>query len=91
MTDEAASPRASGAPMDLIGKTVEWHHDGLYGPKRWFTAFVTGRNGDAYVGTVVNPGNYGKGLAVGDEANNLKPHLCTVIDSEPVTEDEECE
>lgn len=85
--------------MDLVGKVVRWEWHG-----EWFTARVTGRvQGDSYRGVVVDPGNRKVGVKdnvqlpepipykPGELVPNLLAHLCTVIDSEPVTDDEECE
>lgn len=74
--------------MDLIGKTVRWEFDG-----RWFTATVRRRDSSSgrYIGDVVDPGNFGEPMRSGYIAGNLDPDFLTVTDSEPVTEDEECE
>jgi hypothetical protein len=74
--------------MDLIGKTVEWAVDG-----RRFTAIVRRRDHTSgrYVAEVVDPGNFGEPMRPGYIAGNLAPEFLTVIDSEPVTEGEECE
>lgn len=97
MTDsEAASPMAaSGTPMDLIGKTVRWETVKWGG--MWFTARVFGEFDDElnrWDGFVVDPGNYrmrnGLGLHPGMFVG-LDPECTTVIDSEPDTDDPECE
>lgn len=82
--------------MDLIGKTVRWE-GGPSRPGQWFTVLLRKRStleGD-YWGTVVDPGTYGQRdwekLPLGEKVYGLDPALLTVIDSEPVTEDEECE
>lgn len=90
-SSSAATPPASGTPMDLIGKTVQWEYEGQWLPLRWFTATIDSRADDGtYTGTVVNPGNY-RGLTAGELVYHLKPGRCTVIDSEPDTDDPERE
>lgn len=84
--------------MDLIGKTVRWE-DREHRPGVWFTARVTGHGEveGGYEGVVVDPGNYSLSsyshwpFRSGDDVPNLLPELCTVIDSEPYTDDPECE
>lgn len=84
--------------MDLIGKTVRWENPQDQ-PGMWFTALVTDGSamGGSYTGTVIDPGNYRGRLwpfepfEVGEHVPNLVGTLCTVVDSEPITDDPECE
>jgi hypothetical protein len=87
MTSEAATPEASGTPMDLIGKTVRWEHNGV-----WFTANVLEwlPATQTWRGEVVDPGTF-KYYEPGFISYFGVRRYLTVIDSEPVTEDEECE
>lgn len=91
MTPEAATPEASGTPMDLVGKTVRWGRDTR--PGEWLTANVIAKNllhGDtSWHGVCVDPGTF-KHIKPGAPVR-LEADAITVIDSEPVTEDEECE
>ena len=73
--------------MDLIGKTVRWERDGY-----WFTMTVTGRFTETgtWHGPVVDPGTFGT-YQPGETAYFHMRELVTVIDSEPFTDDPECE
>jgi hypothetical protein len=73
--------------MDLVGKTVRWEHEG-----RWFTANVTKFQPEVGVWdcVVVDPGTF-RFWEPGHETYFGVRELVTVIDSEPYTEDEECE
>jgi hypothetical protein len=78
--------------VDLIGKTVRVDFtDGT-----WMTAHIHGHSprGAFVVGTCVDPGTcrtWDDPPQAGDHLPSIRPALCTVIDSEPVAEDEECE
>lgn len=81
--------------MDLIGKTVRWASHGFY-PGRWFTARVTGPNSwGGFEGECVDPGNWrdldGFAWTAGQVIPNMRPECMTVIDSEPDTQDLECQ
>jgi hypothetical protein len=83
--------------MDLVGKTVRWENR-LRSPGPWFTAYITGPGStgcDSYSGIVVDPGTYSspssEPWSPGDFVPNLVYEHCTVIDSEPDTQDPECE
>lgn len=94
MTSQPATPGAS-TPMDLIGKTVRWANHEYY-PGQWFTALVTAPNTwGGFEGECVDPGNWrdrgGFRWSAGQFIPNMRREFLTVIDSEPVTEDEECE
>lgn len=85
---EAASPMAaSGTPMDLIGKTVRWESNG-----KWFTATVTKFHPRLGVWdcVVVDPGTFDF-WKTGHPTYFGAYELVTVIDSEPDTDDPECE
>lgn len=90
----AATPVGSETPTDLVGKTVRWENPQVL-PGYWFTARVLHANvHGGYVGVVVDIGTYYDEMAdigPGSEIDGLHPPYLTVIDSEPVTEDEECE
>jgi hypothetical protein len=87
MTSEAATPGASGTPMDLIGTTVRWESG-----DHWFTATVVKWIPETrtWRGEVVNPGTF-RGYEPGGTTYFGVRRYITVLDSEPVTEDEECE
>ena len=94
-SSSAATPPASGSPMDLIGKTVRWETTKWGG--MWFTARVFGEYDDElnrWDGFVVDPGNYrmrnGNSLYPGMFVG-LDPENLAVIDSEPYIDDPECE
>jgi hypothetical protein len=77
--------------MDLIGKTVRWGRDDR--PGEWLTALVLYKNpirdDTSYCGECIDPGTFTY-IKPGNHVR-LEPGSVTVIDSEPVTEDEECE
>jgi hypothetical protein len=82
--------------MDLIGKTVRWEgREKLAG--QWFTARVISNYDDEFGGydlQVVDPGTFWPtGYRRSDIGDILFVHLdwLTVIDSEPDTQDPECE
>jgi hypothetical protein len=92
---EAATPQPSDSPLDLIGKTVRWEDPGRRGD--WFTALVLKRHRrpGMYYGHVLDTGTFFAGhpdlmYKPGDPVLLFRD-LFTVIDSEPVTEAEECE
>lgn len=73
--------------MDLIGKTVRWQRSNA-----WFTGVVQewiGLSG-TWRCEVVDPGTF-RYYKPGEDAFFAVREFITVIDSEPVTEDEECE
>jgi hypothetical protein len=77
--------------MDLIGKTVRWEgRTGMAG--HWYTARVRGTYDAEYDDWMVEVLDSGtrEDLAVGTVLYASADRI-TVIDSEPVTEDEECE
>jgi hypothetical protein len=79
--------------MDLVGKTVRWEDPS---GRDWFTAIVVKphRKPGMYYGEVLDPGTFAahrRDLFGPDGKVLLFRDLCTVVDSEPVTEDEECE
>jgi hypothetical protein len=86
--------------VDLVGKTVRWT-SGAPGDDTWFTAEVIGGYDDEFGGwdgMVVDQGTFRFRDAPGglrrlgvDEFVFLQADRITVIDSGPVTEDEECE
>ena len=78
--------------MDLIGKTVRWEVGSPRLGGHWYTATVISGYDDEFDGydvKVLDPGNR-PDLEVGDMLLALADRI-TVIDSEPVAEDEECE
>jgi hypothetical protein len=78
-------------PMDLIGKTVRWEQADR--PGEWLTALVIRRSystQDAVRGECIDPGTFASHIKPG-EVLTLQREACTVIDSEPVTEDKERE
>ena len=86
-SSSAATPPASGTPMDLIGKTVRWEHDGIWftaNVKEWLPATGTWR------GEVVDPGTF-RSYEPGFTSYFSVGRYLTVIDSEPDTQDPECE
>lgn len=75
----------------LVGETVAHVANG-----RWKVVRVTSRDRFGhYVGTVVDSGVYwdwvGSPVEVGEVVGGLPEEMCTVIDSEPDTQDPECE
>jgi hypothetical protein len=86
--------------MDLIGKTVRWT-SGAPGDDAWFTANVIGGYDEEFGGddgAVLDGGTFLLRVLSSElrrlrsgEIVFLHADRITVIDSEPVTEDEECE
>jgi hypothetical protein len=79
--------------MDLIGKTVRWEGKRDFKTSEWFTGLVVAPCSwweDGRVLLVVDPGTRYPPLRP-DESVVVGIADITVIDSEPVTEDEECE
>jgi hypothetical protein len=81
-------------PIDLVGKTVRWEDPN---GQAWFTALVLRRHRKPgmYYGRVLDPGTFADhpwDLTIKPDAPVLLfRDMFTVIDSEPVTQDEECE
>jgi hypothetical protein len=86
-SSSAATPPASGTPMDLIGKTGRWESG-----DSWFTATVVEwiAETQTWRGEVVNPGTFPGYEPGGVTYFGVRRYL-TVIDSEPDTQDPECE
>lgn len=86
-SSSAATPPASGTPMDLIGKTVRWESG-----NSWCTAEVLEWIPETAVwrSRLVDPGSC-EHYEPGSTAYFAYRRFLTVIDSAPDTEDPECE
>jgi hypothetical protein len=102
VTSQSATPRASGTPTQTfhIGDTVRWCWTGDNATGQWFTARLTGYRPPEFpagwAGELVDPGTfYGTPdhywhLDPGETVYLDEPSM-VVIDSEPDTDNPECE